>query len=539
MRYTEIPEKFRIEFLKKFISRASIEIHGLAKEDPVIFAYYYLGIKLRIHQAYAIHKILTSPSKRIAFCWARQLGKSIGLGIFLLWSVWYNKYPSTVAKITTAFIISTNDEASTELLSKIRDIIYNADLHMAKVTSTSEMSIEDYFSRFIKEPNNTHQITFSTGSFIKSVPPTNKVLGKSASIMVLDEAANLDNEDPDKFFKKVVIPTVAETGGFIILSSTPEGVSGFFYENFDPDDKYKEHEYERLWFSYKVYPDKTYQAHVENERRKAEREGKIKTWQQQYMAVFTVTEESFFDIEDIQKAVSDTPQQYEWQKTPCSVGYDYGLKFSRTVITVRTMIGKDIVQLFQYRCPANFDTNNLINPNWEHSIQNLKKRYNLELGIIVDDCPQGDTINRWFESNAGLSVRKFNFRSDQMKKEDGLNRNCVAYSYRARLKDGRLKIPKWNKRQIYEMRIVQETEQKIMITIKAPTGQLCDTVDSDMMASIPFLDMTEQGCFEFEMPEEAQQNNNPRDVRQDTFKAPTEKEVKKMLEDGDISSIKL
>ncbi|KKN51123.1 hypothetical protein LCGC14_0625870 [marine sediment metagenome] len=542
MKYTEIPEDFKIEYQKKFIGRCNREINELAIADPTIFAYYFLDIKLRIHQAYALHKIITSKTKRIALCWARQLGKSIGLGVFLIWAVWFNKYPSTVANITTAYIISTNDEASVELLSKIRDIFYQADVHMGKVTAGTKAHTENYFDKHMKEPNNTHQITVDSGSFMKSVPPTNKVLGKSAAIMIIDEAANLDAEDPDKFFKKVVVPTTAETGGFIILSSTPEGVSGFFYDNFDPDDKFKEHEYERLWFSHDIYKDKTYQAHVRNEKHKAEREGKIKTWQQQYEAKFTVTEESFFDLKDIEEGVKDTPEYYEWNKTACAVGYDFGMKFSRTVITIRTMIGQEIIELFQYRSPPNFDINHLVNPEWEHSIQNLKNRYNLEEhGIIGDDCPQGDTTLRWMESHSGLPIRKFNFRSDQMSKVDGLNRNCVAYSYRARLKEGILKIPRWNERQQYEMKLVQEVSQKILITIKAPQGQLCDTIDSDMLASIPFLDMTKQGSFEFDFPDktDTQHTSRYRTGREDNFKAPTEAEVIQMLKDGDLSGIQI
>jgi hypothetical protein len=393
----------------------------------------------------------------------------------------------------------------------------------------------DFFSSSMKEPNNTHQITFLNGCFIKSIPPTGAVLGKSASIVVIDEAHRLSCDDPDKFFNQFVVPTTAETGGLIILSSSPEGITGFFYEAIDPDNKNQVELYERMWFSHEIWDDdsiecKRYQSFVQAEKVRLSQEGKLKVWQQEYQALFTVTTTAFFDHADVDSAVKDTPSLYEWKDTPCSLGIDYGLKTSRTVLTIRAMIKDEIIQIFQYRCPANFDTNQLVSPEWEHSIQNLKRRYNLFM-IIVDDSAPGDTINRWIAQNVNIPMKNYNFRSDQMSKTDGINRNCAAYSYRAKLKEGKLKIPKWNEVQQFEMKIIQETEQKVLISIKAPEGQLCDTFDSDMMACIPFLDMQSAVSFDVEIPsagdDELKRKNNPR--YDDGFRSMTDEECREQL----------
>jgi hypothetical protein len=105
MKYTVIPDDFKEKYHEKFRLQNDKQIKHLCKEDPTVFAYYMMGITLRLHQDFAIQMIINSLSKRIAFCWARQLGKSILLGVFLIWSTYYNKYPSTVAKITTSFIM--------------------------------------------------------------------------------------------------------------------------------------------------------------------------------------------------------------------------------------------------------------------------------------------------------------------------------------------------------------------------------------------------------------------------------------------------
>lgn len=544
--YTKIPYYFREEYHDKFRELTDEEIKLKAETDPVIFGHYFLGKKVRLHQAFLMAKFIELVKKgkvRLALCWARQLGKTIFACILLIWLCWYNKMPTTIAKMTIWYVISRDDETAVEFLEKIRFLLYEGDRHMSKFVKAT-----NYFTGSLKEPNNTHQITFLNSSFIKSVPPTKKALGKSASGLWIDEAHRLNctDIDSDTFFD-YASAIVAETGGAIILSSSPEGIIGFFHKAIDPDKQNPENEYESIWFNHEIWDDgsiecQRYKEFVKSEKVRLGIAGRLNYWRQEYMADFTVTESSFFEHKDIDDAVKDTPQYYDWKESPCSIGYDYGMKTSRTVITVRTKTDGEIIQLFQYRCPADFDTNQLINPDWEHSIQRLKQRYNPFM-IIVDDCPNGDVINRWFESNSGIEVKKYNFRSDQMSKNDDVNRNCAAYSYRIKLKKGVLKIPKWNTVQQFEMKILQETPQKVLISIKAPTGQLCDTFDSDMMACIPFLDMTENYAFEVdvlgsdggEVDIDIEKELN-KGLGYDDFHSPTDDECRRMIEEakGDL-----
>jgi len=546
--YTVIPQKFKEEYYAKFTNVDKAKIAELAEQDPVIFAYYFLGKTVRLHQAFVLDKIVKSKKKnnkigqRIAVCWARQLGKSIALGIFFIWACWYNKYPVTISNITVMYICSKEDESAIELLEKVSLILYDADRHMMQYQSDPH-----FFTGSLIEPNNNHQKTFLNNCFIKSIPPTMKAVGKSASWLLIDEAHRLQclSMTPDKFFG-LASAMVAETGGGILLSSTADGITGFFYYAIDPEDKDPDNEYDHFWFPHSIWDDDTeeclqYKAYVESERKRHEKQGSIKIWQAEYCSLFTVSQSSFFENEDIEAALEDTPQRYEWKDTPCSVGYDYGMTISRTVITIRTMIKGKIIQLFQYQCPAGFDINLLTEPSWEHSIQKLKQRYNLFM-ILPDDCPQGDQTNRWFEKNSGIQVKPYNFRSDQMSKTDGINRNCVAYSYRAKLKEGLLRIPIWNTIQKSEMKTVQETEQKILISIKSPDGHLCDTFDSDMMACIPFLDMQSNYDFEVDMIGEKEEEKVDSDfnrcsVDKDMPKQLTDEEMKEIIKNKDYDQL--
>ena len=534
-KFTEIPLEFRESYKNKFNLKDNEEIKRLADEDPVIFSFYFLGKKVRLHQAFIMHKILISPNKRVAACWARQLGKSIGFGCFLIWQCWFNKFPVTISKITIWYIVSKEDESAVELLEKMRLILYDGNRHMMQFVEE-----EDYFTGSLKEPNNTHQITFKNNCFIKSIPPTMKAVGKSASGLLIDEAHRLRcvDMDPDTFFDYATA-IVAETGGWIILSSSPEGIIGFFHRAIDPDKQYPENEYQSFWFDHTIWDDgtkecKTYQKFVQDQKIRMIAAGRLKYWQQEYGALFTVTETAFFDHEDIEDNLEDVPNLYEYKETPCSLGIDYGMKNARTVLTIRAKIRDTIRQIFQWRSPADFDINKLKDPEFEHSIPRLKKRYNLFM-VVADDCPAGDTTNRYLEEDPNLEFKKYNFRSDQMSKTDGINRNCLAYSYRAAIKIGKLKIPNWNKVQQFEMKTVQEVVQKVLISIKSPEGQLCDTFDSDMMASLPFLDMQTISDFYVDpMNEGDTVKVDSIDPRKDPtgFKTLTPKQCKKLMEDA-------
>ena len=544
--YTEIPQEFREEYKNKFLNLDKKKIPELAEQDPIIFAYFYLGQKMRLHQAYIIHKLLTAKPKtekigeRIAMCVSRQLGKSIGFCVFAIWACWYNKRPVTMFRTTTIYVTSRDDPAAEDVVKKIRKIMQIGDLQMEKFSGT-----KDFFTGSLKEPNNRHEITFLNDSYIASFPPTLTSLGKSASWFFVDEAHRLNctETDPDTFFD-IASSMVAETGGGICLSSSPQGTLGFFYKAIDPEKQNPNNEYDSLWWSHEIWDDDTpeclqHKAYVESERIRLTEAGRFRFWQQEHMSLFVVTETSFFNHIDIENGIKDTAQIYEWHETPCSLGYDYGMTNSRTVPTIRTEIKGELIQLFQYRCEAGFDNNLLHDEKWEHSIQNLKKRYNLSLGIFADDCPNGNDNNNWMKNHSGIPVKLYNFRSEQMSKEDGLNRNCTAYSYRARLKSGDLKIPKWNTIQQYEMKIVQEKEHKVLISIKAPEGQLCDTFDSDMLACIPLLDMSLMFDFSVDIPKDDEVKPDLRNPRVDNsgFKKMTDEECQQLLKDANAGVI--
>ena len=89
------------------------------------------------------------------------------------------------------------------------------------------------------------------------------------------------------------------------------------------------------------------------------------------------------------------------------------------------------------------------------------------------------------------------------------------------------------------MKIVQETEQKVLISIKAPAGQLCDTFDSDMMACLPFLDMQSITDFQVDTFHAEEEKPNPNNPRADNsgFRKMTDEDCKKLIADANAGLI--
>jgi hypothetical protein len=480
MDYTKVPDSFKEEYDKKFIPR-KLSLKEI-EDDPVTWAYVILGIRLRIYQAWMIKQIL--ENQRVAICCSRQIGKSLTLGVIAFWASFYNKFPATVENITTFYIMSRDEDTAMELITKIRGLIL-----MGDKTVFDTKGIDHYFSRNYGAPDNSHQISWKhNSSFIKSVPPTDTCVGKSSSIFFIDEAAKLKVQSPytdKRLYYEVIEPTTSQTNGKIILCSTPNGIANNFADIMDVEDRQRSTEFVRLWFPYTINSEEIKYIDFVNEKRKImEARGELKLFQQEYLSLFTVTQNSFFEVEDVDNAVNDSLSLQYDSKLDCAMGIDYGMSESRTVLTITALIEGKITLLNQIRFDSNFNENQLLDESFDNSIPTLMKRYGIQR-IVADNCPNGDFCNRWMQSK-GYPVTLYNFRSNQTQTED-MSRNKGYYRFRTALKAKRLMIPRIPVL-IEEMKILEETQLLINVSIKSPRGQLCDTIDSFLLSALPFLE---------------------------------------------------
>ncbi len=399
------------------------------------------------------------------------MGLSFCFAWLAIWAAFCNKFPSGPFKNTKVGIISSSDGQAKKLMREIQNMIW-----------ASEEGLGDFVMQDQKHPLTKTEIHFKKG-WVKCFPPTDKaVRGETLDIVIVDEASIVE----DEIYNEAIKPTVSKSAGKVIISSTPRGRTGFFYETFDPDDLRDRHEFTRYWFNWKMCEDPIQKRIIREEIKGYEDVGNIKKIEQEYEGSFISDEMSFFTHEQIERGINkDLEIQYENKDASCVIGIDFGGPRAETAITVVGKIKDKITLLFQYSKP-NFDYNLLTEPSWEHSIQNLMKRYNV-INIVTDDCAAGTQTNQWLEQN-GYPLLRFNFRSDQSAGE----RNRGYYIFRGLLHKGGIQYPDM-RNLVSEMRCIQEIKMEVNMRIKAPTNYKDDLVDSFMMACYPFL--SSEGSF--------------------------------------------
>lgn len=476
MQYTNITQTLGPE-----IAVAEKEAFGHPDWAISTFSIHKLGIRPYKYQ-HMLYKNLMKQ-KKIILTKSRQIGISTAIEIIALWAATTNAFPSGIFKNTKIGIVSKSDKQSKKVLLDIKKIMAMADSR----NSNTEFAMKLDDSKYA--PNNMYELSFKNKCFIKCFPPTDSIRGESLDIVFVDEGAFVE----DDIFYDSIEPTTSKSDGKIIIASTPNGQKGFFFELFDPWDKYKTHNYNRYWFYWKQCEDVIQRKIIKSKFYEAREKGTLKNFDQEYNAKFTVDEEAFFDSTDVNNAVDhNMSMELEWKKSPCSLSIDYGITKAATVLTVKTKVNKIIRTLFQW-AGFDFDENLLMDKSFEHSIPNMLERYSIQ-DIYVDDCPQGNRTNKEME-NEGYPVKRIYFSSGQ----GGMGtKHKMYYGYRGALKKGLIKFPEIKELMI-EMKALMEVRMKVTTSIGKPKNGTDDRIDGEVMASIPFIES--QGDFYAEIVE--------------------------------------
>lgn len=172
------------------------------RENPSEFVTNIIGIEPFEYQK----NFMDDPSDRKVFVAGRQVGKSrTASWMALHYAV---THPDSLVLVTADAL-----RQSSELFSQLQSEINNSGL------ADAQWGIER---------STQTEIEFSHGSRIKVVPTGrngNKIRGFTADLIIIDEAAFVEN----KIFEEVIEPMTLVSGGTIVLSSTPYGASGYFY----------------------------------------------------------------------------------------------------------------------------------------------------------------------------------------------------------------------------------------------------------------------------------------------------------------------
>lgn len=227
------------------------------------------------------------------FVAGRQVGKSLALAWLALWKF-------TTRPNQTILMFSMTQRQAVELFHhglkpEMEASIFDKDTEWGIVGETKK-SIEG-----------------ANGSRIEALPAANRsdnntLRGYTADMVIVDEAAFIE----DDFFREVIAPMLMTTQGEWVLSSTPYGKDGFFYDKFnDKDDRW---DFEQV--SSYDNPSTT-EEYVDNEIAAGMDDIQYK---QEVLGEFEEAESAFYPASQIRKAMKAEPPAFNGRS--CYLGVD-------------------------------------------------------------------------------------------------------------------------------------------------------------------------------------------------------------------------
>lgn len=387
-------------------------------------------------------KIIIDDREYVIMC-SRQIGKTTVMCMVGLWVTIFNKVPSKPFWNTVIVLVSSTDEQAMNVITEMKKYIMMGDYKMSEYKDKDGSSVygDKFFSNLLDEKgkNNASFITFKkanvkeygnylfggrftqsmAGSLIKSVPPTQKVLGNSPTVGFVDEAGRSDSIT-DEFLDNMLKPAGSRTNALWIYTSTPWKPVSFFYDAMDPEDNNDtDRYYIKLVFTVDAVRLEDPQIYEKNMKdiAKMNEKGKIDSVQRSFYCKFVKGDSSYFTPEKVKNAFSDDFEKVAEYKKPCNLGVDFGGQTtSKTVLTLTTVDEEsgDIVRLFERRYLPQKD-DNLVD-----DIKELFKDYDIDR-IIVDDCAAGMLFIRMMEAE-GWDITRMSFRGEKIKKYGAFRR---------------------------------------------------------------------------------------------------------------------
>lgn len=499
---TVVTDEFIDEMRQKLVVEEGTSLFEASEGNICVFAEKMLGFKLYAWQIDFLsqaQKLIEGelvldddgkPVKELAALTSRQIGKSFCLAIISIWSCLFNKAPGTAFNTTVVGVISASDRQAKELMREVRKLIIAGDTHME-----SKYDRKGFFSSFIdgSEQNNTEILTFlpsakspsemflkgaKSGPQIMSYPPTQKVLGKSFTLLLIDEIGRKEIMT-DAFLLEELFPTGSATSARRILTSTPWFPSGYFYEVVHPQGRYYGSS-AVVKYTIEALATESHAAaqydYVMDEVKRMRAAGDHTAVRRGYYCEFVKPETNFFDPDKVRMMYDKDYPMYESYEGLCDIGIDLGGKTtSHTVITV-SAYDEDSQEIYRlYSKQYEVDDDDTIISDLEDDIM---VRFPNWQRIIYDEAPVATYLIKEMERKGWL-LEPMPFRTYKVKKfgvfRSKLNRHEV-FSYN----DGNNLAEQMNAMEINK----GSTQSKITV----PKGTNDDLIDSFVISCFFFLE---------------------------------------------------
>lgn len=477
----------RDKYLESFKDLSQSDLFKACSNDPAVFAKYMLGIKLYAWQ-FLVTREIVKGNKRVILNTSRQIGKSLLSSVISLWFAVFNKGCTSEFKNTKVGVISATDDQAKKVMKDIKNLVYIGNHYCRIHYSKGKGDLFDLglFSFLVDDArdaeNNKSTITFKSwskefglllnnslvGSFIKCYPPTDIVRGETFDLLFVDEAAQID----DEVYNMAIEKTGEKFDAVRIMASTPYGLSGFFYEFFDPDDRVEDNMWTRFAFTIDAIRLDEPNEYVKRLKtiKQDESLGKILKIRQESYCEFVQSEQTFFNPSKVDE-MFEPYTMFESYSGECDVGIDFGgLKSSQTVVTISRFDSEGIIhRLFTMAYPVRQD-GELVN-----DLKDLRKRFNIQR-VIVDECPAGYVIqDRLVKS--GWNIVGMKFASEKVKKYG---------EFRAKLHKGRIKS--YIDPELQSQMKALMTKQGVERTqIQPPPGYKDDYIDSFLLSTYFYI----------------------------------------------------
>lgn len=470
----EITEEDRL-FLKEQLSVEQLTPES-ARDNVFVFAKFFLGLEPFEWQSVFLRKM--EEERFMAAVTPRQCGKTTALAVHALWNSFYNRKPKKEGNTLIA-IVSSTEEQSQKVLNDIKNLMFNGDRVVEQLTKGKAKKF--FTSQIARKGSNKSRLKFKNGCEILCLPATDAVRGYSLSVVYVDEAAFLEDEH---FLEEKVEPTVAFTKGKVILTTTPRGIGGAFYDLFDPEDRRLIHRYNRVWFGRAAMTEEALERELNTLKAEAEAKGTLNNYFQEYEAEFTSSVDLFLSpakVDAIQDSgVTLHPDGLRFEKDSyetISMGVDFGMSVSKTVITVVSFneLDRKVRLLAQYSYEYGTDAFVV------EDIARLYHAFETDM-LVIDYCPESYFAT---EQMRGRGLDPFEFKFRTMK--------IGAYnSLRQWINRGDLLLPEDGVYDLtLELKSLREKQSNFTTKIEKPPGGSDDRADSLMLACYPFFEASE------------------------------------------------
>jgi len=337
-KYDAWDEVIERDFLLKGSAHQKSYALSLLK-DPSVYMYAFFqnkeGTNMKLYPYQDL--IINDQSKRIIFCAANQIGKSVTLCCKAVHFALTN--PGK-----TILMISKTLPQSKDLLREIKRLLNTSKLDYKAQIGDSENKTEVYFRHYetYQDSNGKEHTRELSQSRIICVPATEAALGYAADLLLIDELAFYENGRWIYF--QILQPRTYTTKGQIICFGNPNGQQGVYWELWnDPD-------FSRYQFNFLDKPGNT-QEEYDKLREKLTKEEFDST----VNAVFTSPEGGFFSLEERRGMQSEKPNVLPGLLVqPLFVFFDWGKAGDRTVrasgypVGDGEDLGVNIVELKEY-----------------------------------------------------------------------------------------------------------------------------------------------------------------------------------------------